>query len=155
VVTGMWREVTTSTFLEGAQEHRDGLAGYVRDFLKKYEGKPNEFGRAWSPETCADALKISSGTLGRWLSDVGYEPRDQQESAPYTPEQKRESERGRVRESTARSVLIEPEERRPLLAALPSDVRDEIRAELIDLDVPSEATRCRHCPTHCPEGGSR
>ena len=135
------RLVETRTFIKGAQDHVDGLAGYVRGFLRKNEGLLNEHGRAWSVESCADALKIPSGTLHRWMGS------DQGVSAPViTPQTNRE----RVARSNTRAVLADENQRRAVISSLPPELRDELKADLIDLDLPGARTmrhgRCSHCP---------
>jgi hypothetical protein len=128
-------QVSTRTFLSGAREHTEGLAGYVRDFLAEHAGVGNENGRAWTVESCADALGISPPTLRRWL--------DQGKPAPLNTSTRR------ARESNARTARRDPEQRRAVVDSLPSEVRDELRAELVATDSP-HSTPCRHCPTHCP-----
>lgn len=126
--------VSRKMFLAGAQEHVDGLAGYVRDFLAEHGGELSDTPRPWTVESCADALKIPAPTLRRWL--------DQGKPAPVrTP--------GRRERSSARSVLRDPVQRRAVVEGLPTEVRDELRADLMLVDSP-ESTQCRHCLTHCP-----
>lgn len=136
--------VRTEDFISGAADHIDGLAGYVRRFLKKNGGRLNEYGREWTSESCANALKIPAPTLRRWIGEAAP---DQEKPAPLkdgkaavTPEQ-----------SNTKKVLSDAAQRRAVVAALPPEVRDELRADLIDLDMPRTA-QCRHCPSHCPEG---
>jgi hypothetical protein len=140
IISEVRRLVETETFLEGAAEHTDGLAGYVRDFLKKNGGLPNEQARPWTAELCAEKLHIPAPTLRRWMGA------DQQEPAPVS-NQKPAAQK--VARSHTKAVLADPIQRVAVLEALPPDVRDELRAELIDLDLPGTAT-CRHCSTHCP-----
>jgi hypothetical protein len=135
--------VRVEAFLAGSTEHVEGLAGYVRDFLKAHKGAVNESGRLWTAESCADALKIPPRTLRRWMGA------DQGKPTAITREVNRERvARSRTR-STTRAVLRDPEERRAVIRSLPPEGRDELRAELVDVDEP-KAVKCRHCPTHCP-----
>ncbi len=76
------RMVETRTFLSGTQAHVEGLAGYVRAFLAENGGLTNEHGREWTVELCAELLKIPGPTLRRWVGT----PDDQQEPAPFLPE---------------------------------------------------------------------
>lgn len=129
--------ISVKMFLAGASEHIDGLAGYVRDFLAEHEGEPNDRTRPWTVESCADALKIPAATLRRWL--------DQGESAPVLPFAKAEQ----VKVSHAKSALRDPVQRRAVVEGLSTGQRDELRADLISVDIPG-STECRHCATHCP-----
>jgi hypothetical protein len=119
------RVVETRDFLRGAREHTDGLAGYVRDFLKKNRGIQNENGRAWSAEACADALQIPAGTLRRWIAHDLRKP-----TPVITPGSNRE----KVARSNTRAILRDPEQRRAIIESLQSEVRDELRADLIEMD---------------------
>src|SRR6266540_4046657 len=141
------RIVETRRFLDGAMQHIDGLTGYVNSFLAECKGPPpaaNENGRPWTVESCADALKIPAPTLRRWMGP------DQQESAPVLPSTKAQ----KVGQSHAKKVLRDPEQRRPVLESLSPADRDEVRGELIEMDLPRDSTRCSHCPSHCPQEGS-
>lgn len=114
--------VSIKKFVAGAQEHVDGLAGYVRDFLAEHGGERNDQMRDWTVESCADALKIPPKTLRRWL--------DQGKPAAV-PTAKAEQ----VKVSHARSALRDPVQRRAVVESLPTDVRDELKADLIEHDV--------------------
>lgn len=144
VVIEAFKVVRSKRFLDEVGEHIDGLAGYVREFLDEHRGKVNEHGREWTAELCAELLGIPSGTLHRWMRVP-----DQGEPAPViTPGTQRE----RVARSNTKAVLRDPVQRRAALQALPSEVRDELRADLLDIDIPHDTTRCFHCPNHCPKG---
>jgi len=133
------RLVEKRTFLRGAATHTDGLAGYVQSFLKENGSLPDETGRAWTVESCADALKIPPPTLRRWMgADLG-------EPTPFLPN----SRSNVTRRSNAKAALADPDQRRAVLESLPTDVRDEVRADLLYLDAPG-TTQCRHCSQHCP-----
>lgn len=145
--------VTTRTFVFGAFKHTDGLGGYVRDFLEENGGLVNENGREWTPESCANALKIPPRTLRRWMyipaDTESPKGSDQQGPAAFLPE-----ERATItRRSNAKNALSDPEQRAGVIEVLSTEVRDELRADLIAYDLP-DATVCRHCPNHCPEGST-
>lgn len=165
IITAVHRLVETKTFLSGAGKHTKGLASYVRDFLVENGGLPNEYGRKWTFQMCAEQLDIPAPTLRRWVKKLpplpgdadllvtDDTPSDQQESAPYTDDgvtqEPAVTENQRVKRSVAKSELADPDERKAVLEALPAEVRDEVRGDLMELDSPS-TTWCRHCAHHCP-----
>jgi hypothetical protein len=136
--------VETRTFQRGAKRHTDAVGRYVKAFLAENSGLSNEHGRKWSLRLCADVLGVPVTTLHRWVGKVA----EADDGVPY----KEQPSSAKVRESTTRSVLSKPEERREVIAALPDEVRDELRSELIEMDLPG-STSCRHCAAHCPKGG--